>query len=238
MKNHTVEIFKNIFEEELVLLKNKICDKCDALIKHPVMPWIVGDNYFKSVEKVLFIGKPHRGVPGEEFPSGILDPREPHLDWLMDCPWPYWSYTKEILISLYGNDDPWDYCPFTNIIKCTNVGGEGNPTNDATTYHMAECCIRDLGVIFKEIEVLKPQHIIFYTYSLYPELLSNLPFANSITETTNQNHKVRCGEKNLGWWTRLAKTSWSNNVKILVTGHPERMKKDHFVSLITDWIKT
>ena len=72
------------------------------------MPWIVGDNYLKSDEKVLFVGKPHRGIPGEEFPSGILDPREPHLDWLMDCSWPYWNYTKEILISLYGEEDPWD----------------------------------------------------------------------------------------------------------------------------------
>ncbi len=237
MKNHTVEIFKNIFEDELSLLNNEICKKCDALIKHPVMPWIVGDNYSKSEERVLFVGKPHRGTPGEKLSSGILDPRAPHLNWLMDSSWPYWSYTREILVSLYGAEDPWDYCSFTNIIKCTNVGGEGNPTNDVSTYPMAECCVKELGVIFKEIEVLKPLHIIFFTYSMYPELLVNLPFTNSTTEVTNQSHKVKCGEKNLGWWSRIAQTAWSDHVKILVTGHPQMMKKGHYVSLITNWIK-
>jgi len=237
MKNYTIKLFKKLFEEKLNLLNNEICKKCDAIFKYPLLPWIVGDNYFKSKEKILFVGKPHRGVPGEKFPSGILDPTKPHLNWLMDCSWPFWSYTKEILISLYGDNDPWSYCSLTNIIKCTNVGGEGNPSNDATTYKMAESCIKKLGVIFEEIEVLKPKHIIFYTYSLYPELLIELPFAISINEITDKNYKVKCGKKYLGWWVRLVKTRWNDEIKILVTGHPERMKKDEFISLIVNWIK-
>ena len=71
-----------------------------------------------------------------------------------------------------------------------------------------------------------------------PEFLIDLPFASSITEITNQNHKIKCGEKDLGWWTRIAKTSWSDKVKILVTGHPQMMKKDHYISLVVDWIRT
>jgi hypothetical protein len=238
LKNHTVDFFRAVFEGELSLLSNKTCKQCDAILKYPILPWIVGDNFLKSKEKILFVGKPHRGTPGEKLPSGILDPRAPHLNWLMNCSWPYWSYTKEILSKLYDTADPWDYCSFTNIIKCTNVGGEGSPTNDETTYNMAKCCIKDLGVIFKEIEILKPQHIIFYTYSLYPEFLVNLPFSDSIKEITNQNHKAKCGKKYLGWWSRVVKTTWSDDVKILVTGHPERMKKDDFVSLIINWITT
>ena len=155
----------------------------------------------------------------------------------MNCSWPYWSYTREILSRIYGSDDPWNHCSFSNIIKCTNVDGAGHPTTDLTSYTMAKSCIDNLGVIYKEIETLKPNHIIFYTYKLYPELLINLPFANSITETTPRNHKVACGKKTLGWWTRTAKTSWNDNVKILVTGHPERMKKDTYISLIVDWVK-
>ena len=159
MENSTVDIFKDIFESDLFLLKNKICVKCDAKIKKPLMPWIVGSQYFDTHEKILFVGKPHRGTPGEELPSGILDPREPHLDWLMDCSWPYWSYTKEILSQKYLDENPWKYCAFTNIIKCTNVEGEGNPTNDASTYKMAESCVQKLGVIHKEITTLKPLNI-------------------------------------------------------------------------------
>ena len=236
MKNLTIQLLKNVFESQLGLLNNAACSRCDASFKNPLLPWIVGSKYFESNEKILFVGKPHRGTPGVEFPSGILDPREPHLDWLMGCSWPYWSYTREILVSLYGNSDPWDYCYFTNIIKCTNVDGEGNPTQDETSYRMVECCINDLGVIFKEIETLEPRHIIFYTYSLYPHALSKLPFAESVAEITGQDHKVKCGQKTLGWWERVAKAKWSDNVKILVTGHPERMKKDSYVSLIGNWI--
>jgi hypothetical protein len=238
MKNHTVNLFKDIFETDLQLLNNPICTQCDAILKKPILPWIVGDNFLNSKEKILFVGKPHRGTPGEGFPSGILDSTKPHLDWLMDCSWPYWSYTREILSKLYGVKDAWDYCSFTNIIKCTNVdvGGAGNPTTDQTTYKMAESCIKNLGVIFKEIEILKPNHIVFYTYQLYPDLLTDLPFAQTITELTSQHNKVACGKKQLGWWTRTAQTKWNDNVKILVTGHPERMKKDAFTDLIADWI--
>ncbi len=102
---------------------------------------------------------------------------------------------------------------------------------------MAESCIKKLGVIFTEIEVLKPKNIIFYTYSLYPELLIELPFAVSINEVTDKNYKVKCGKKDLGWWVRLVKTRWKDEIKILITGHPERMKKDEFISLIVNWIK-
>ena len=167
-----------------------------------------------------------------------LDPREPHLEWLMECSWSYWSYTREILKRLYGSN-PWDYCALSNIIKCTNVYGSGqDSTIDKTSYNMAKSCILDLGVIFKEIEVLEPNHIIFYTYNFHKEMLINLPFANSICEKTTIEHKVLCGQKKLGWWERHITTSWNDNVKLLVVGHPERMKKEEYISLIIDWVKS
>ncbi len=235
MKNLTLEKFKTMFES-IQLSKNDICNNCDAKVKHPLLPWIVGSQFNETKEKVLFVGKPHRGEPGERLPSGILDSTKPHLDFLINCKWPYWSYTKSIAMGLFGDNDPWDYVAFTNIIKCTNVTGE-NGSFDTTSKKMAKCCIDDNGVIFSEIEELKPNCIVFFTYDLFSEHLVNLPFAFKIDEITKKGNRVPCGMKTIGWWHRRIKTEWSDNVSILVTHHPERKKKSDYVNLILNWIK-
>jgi len=232
--NQTVEIFKPIFEE-LNIPHNSSCVKCDAIVKAPLMPWIVGSKYWETKERILFIGKPHRGEAGEKLPSGILDSTKPHLDWLMNCPWAYWRYTKDICASIYGKDDPWDYVAYTNIIKCTNVTG-GNGTQDQTTRRMANACIAENSIIFKEIEALKPSHIVFYTFDLYREMISQFPFEIESKTLTGSENRVACGKKYIGWWTRSIKTMWNDNVKCLVTHHPERKQKSSYVKLITDWI--
>jgi hypothetical protein len=74
MRNCTRTRFAPLFESELHLLKNPICEQCDAQIRHPLLPWLVGERFSASVERVVFVGKPHRGVPGTLLPSGIIDP--------------------------------------------------------------------------------------------------------------------------------------------------------------------
>jgi len=238
MKNHSTEIFKSVFEDDLRLLHNEHCNNCSAEIKNPLLPWIVGEKYFHSKEKILFVGKPHRGIPGELLPSGIIRQND-ILDILLEKSWPYWQYTRLILEKLYGKEDPWDNCSFTNIIKCTNVGAgrKKEGTQDKTSYSMEECCIKKLGVIHKEIEILKPHHIIFYTYSLHRELLNSLDFALTSKEITKSSHHVTCGNQEIGWWDRRVKTKWNDNVKVLVTAHPQFKKKEDFVNLIVNWIR-
>jgi len=214
--------------------------RCDAKLKNPLLPWIVGSKYEGSPERLLFVGKPHRGTPGTAFPSGILDPREPHLNWLMNCSWPYWSYTKDIISNIYGDGDPWDHVAITNIIKCTNVGAENSDTSiDKTSYKMAECCIRDLGVIFREISILKPRTVILYTYSFFRDFLRAISEAIGAVgiDVTPEHHGVQCGRKILGWWERKMSTHWSENIRVLVVGHPERMKRADYVELLTNWIR-
>jgi len=240
MENHTLTIFRPVFENQLSLGKNEVCGECDAIFKNPLLPWIVGGKYRDTQERLLFVGKPHRGNSGHIFPSGLLDPIEPYLDWLMSCSWPYWRYTRDIVINIYGDLDPWDYIAFTNIIKCTNVG-DGDTSTDKTSYKMAECCIQKLGVVSHEIRLLMPRTIIFYTYALFREFLRNLPEtlgASSSYEVTPETHRVPCGQKWLGWWERRLSTPWSDNVRALVVGHPERMKRDEYVGLLTNWIKS
>ncbi len=236
MKNLTLEKFKSVYEKE-ELGKNAICNECDAKVKLPLLPWIVGSKYEQTKERILFVGKPHRGEPGEKLDSGILDSTKPHLDWLKDCSWAYWNYTKNIAAKLYGFDDPWDHVAFTNVIKCTNVTGV-NGSVDTTSRIMAKNCISDNQVLFKEIEILKPKTIVFFTYDLYREFLVDLPFADEVKVISDSDHKVKCGNKYIGWWFRRIKTSWSDTVSILVTHHPERKKKDDYIGLISEWIKS
>jgi hypothetical protein len=126
-------------------------------------------------------------------------------------------------------------------VKCTNVDaadGESKST-DKTTPRMIECCVGKLGVIWKEIEVLQPNTVVFYTYGLFRESLQEVPVAlrGSITDITPQEHRVSCGKKKLGWWERSCRASWTETLRLLVVGHPERMARRDFVQLLTIWIQ-
>ena len=226
MKNVTRGTFQPLFEGELQLLKNPICNQCDAQIRHPLLPWLVGSQFSDSRDRILFVGKPHRGLPGEVLPSGIIDPTDMVSNNLWGINWPYWSYTRQIAENLYGRNAH-EFIAFSNLIKCTNVGADdGDSTStDKTTYMMSECCVLKLGVIWKEIEYLKARTVIFYTYGLFRDMLQDIPIAidGSIQETTTKNHSVPCRNKRLGWWERACRTAWTDNLRILVVGHPERM---------------
>lgn len=104
---------------------------------------------------------------------------------------------------------------------------------------MAECCVLKLGVIWREIAELKPNVVVSYTYSLFPTTLEDVPvaLAGSLVELTPQNHRVKCRGKQLGWWERICRTAWTDHLRILVVGHPERMARIEYVQLLTSWLR-
>lgn len=238
MNNQTRDIFEPLFRQ-INVPYNPFCLSCDAEIKHPLLPWIVGAKYWDTEERILFVGKPHRGQPGDLLETGILDSTNPHLEWLMSSSYAYWSYTRDIISNLYGKTDPWSYVAYTNIIKCTNVhSGKGNKTQDKTTRLMAKSCIKDNNIISKEIIRLEPKHIVFYTYNLYNEFIEDFSFEKESNVLSPKGNRVNCGKKRIGWWNRVIRAEWCGNVKCLVTHHPERKKKDEYIKLITDWVKS
>lgn len=240
MNNDTRAIFEPLFARDLHLLENPVCKQCDAQIRHPLLPWIVGRSFSGTTERIVFIGKPHRGVPGDILPSRMIDPTAMVVNELWRASWPYWSYTREIAERLFGENAP-DFIAFTNLIKCTNVGAEDrkSTSTDKTTYHMSESCVLKLGVIWKEIRCLEAKTMVFYTYGLFREILQEIPIAarGSIREITPQDHSVRCGQKRLGWWERTCATAWTDNLRLLVVGHPERMNRVEFVELLANWLR-
>jgi len=237
MPNLTLLTFAPLFEQHLALLKNPTCQTCnvDPELKHPLLPWIAGSHFHKTEERIIFVGKPHRGIPGKIRPSGIIDPTEKIFgpEGLWNVNWPYWSYTREIAENLYEIDAAESIC-LSNLIKCTNTYD-----SDATTREMAVGCIKNLGVIWKEIETIKARTVVFYTYSLYPELLQEIPCAlpGSVREITPYEHSVPCRNKMLGWWERTCDTAWCNNLRLLVVGHPERMGRAEYVQILSNWLR-
>ncbi len=238
MQNITRDTFLPLFEDHLHLSRNAVCKRCDPAIKNPLLPWIVGERFSDTAERIMFVGKPHRGRPGDTRPSGVIDPTETVAEELWNTKWAYWSYTREIAEHLYGPQAS-DYIAFTNLVKCTNVDADAPSSADATTNQMAQCCVSELGVIWTEVEQLQPFTIVFYTYSLFRDLLNRIPVAleGSVKEVTPKDHYVRCGKKSLPWWERACATPWTKNLRVLVTGHPERMARSEYVGLLKQWLR-
>lgn len=239
ISNCTRQMFESVFEADLALLRNVACQRCDAKIKRPLLPWLVGQHFSSQTERVMFVGKPHRGTPGLVLPSGLIDPTDEVAESLWDISWPYWSYTREIAENLFGPDAQ-NYIAFSNLIKCTNVDVDGETdSTDTTSEQMARGCIGELRVIWKEAAILKPTSMVFYTHTLFREMLRSVPIAlpGSVVEVTPEGHFIPCRNKKLGWWERTCETEWTENLRILVVGHPERMGKAEYVRLLTDWLK-
>jgi hypothetical protein len=230
---------ERLFSQRLSLLHNPICNECDAKIRHPLLPWMIDRKFAETTERVLFVGKPHRGTPGKILPSDLIDPSD-MLERLWSAHWPYWSYTREIAEHLYGSA-AYDFIAFTNLVKCTNVNADDgeSTSNDRTTPKMVESCVRRLGVLWREMEVVQPRTVIFYTYGLFRESLRQVPVAtgNNMVQITPQDYRIECGRKKLGWWERSCRTSWTETLRLLVVGHPERMARRDFVRLLTSWIR-
>jgi len=234
MQNLTANTFAHLFENELRLGTNTVCKECDVdpKFKHPLLPWIVGSRFRETKERILFVGKPHRGLPESFRESGVIDATGV-VEGLWKGPWAYWNYTRNIAEQLYG-ENAGEYICFSNLIKCTNSNGV-----DATTIKMAQSCIEDLGVIWKEMEKIECRTVVFYTHKLFPRLIEEVPIAipGSIRQITTMNHSVPCGKKKLSWWERSCDTRWCKDLRLLVVGHPERMAKRDYVRLVSEWLK-
>lgn len=233
--NQTLTTFCDLFEKKLQLPNNSVCSECGPRYKNPLLPWIVGDEYFSTSERLIFVGKPHRGRPGAILESGVMDATEEIEGKAGLWNWgkAYWRYTKEIAETLYG-EKALRSIAFSNLVKCSNTDDI-----DRTSREMAVNCITRLGVIWREFEVLKPKTAVFYTYGLFPDLLDSIPVAvpGTVRELTERRNFVPCGEKHLGWWDRSCETPWANELRILVVGHPERMAKGDYINRICAWVR-
>lgn len=214
--------------EELHFNENPICQKCrkeNPALTRPIGAWLVGNNFYRNKDRILFVGKNARGEPGEtygDFQFTFGDSR----DRLWHKKWPYWSYTRAIAEHLYGNDSI-ENIAFTNIVKCNDSYGK-----DTTSWQAKNYCIGELSVIRKEAAVIRPTHIIFYTSWKYDDYIPKI----FDTFTTVKSSKILIGKKEMPWLEAYGSLN-KQKINILRIGHPERMKKSDYVSAVCEWVR-
>ena len=207
--------------------RNEICQSCRREcpgLTRPVGAWVVGKNFYLHKIRLLFVGKNARGEPGDQYQdlqSGFRASR----DWLWQKQWPYWRYTRKISENIYG-DDSIENIAFTNIVKCNDSMGR-DTTSSVTKNH----CICELNVIGREIAIIDPTHVVFYTSWGYDEHIQRIFDSFEIVKST----KIVIGRKKMPWLEARG-VCGGGNINILRTGHPERMKKADYVSAICEWV--
>ena len=211
--------------DEIKIAKNDICADCKVIVNDlcsPVTIWQVGNFFNADKYKILFVGKNARGSLGD-----FCDCTK-KADELIENPWAYWSYTKAIFNKIYPNSkvNAWERIAFTNIVKCNN-----STSVDTTKKEIKKNCILKLQVLKREISILKPNYMVFYTgkdYDKYIQEIFNIKFDTS--------KRKQIGARQI-LWNEFSISENDHVTKCLRTAHPERKKKDDFVNSIVEWIK-
>lgn len=204
---------------EKMIGENPICRDCRKNCKElfdPVGIWFVGSDYRNS--RILFVGKNSRGVD-----KSIPTSEARTILWMKS--WPYWSYTREISARLFNDSSP-EHIAFTNVVKCAS-----SATVDTTTRQTMDHCVSQLELLRQEIGILMPKKIVFYTGRGYDRYIEN-----SFDDFRIVKEKTcTVGKKTMPWKEAIAILN-GQEIKVLITGHPERKKKADYVQAILSWL--
>jgi hypothetical protein len=224
---------------EIHLGRNEVCRVCiqthqqmGTPLSTPVSIWHVGDEFAGDCWKPMFVGKPARTIEildGQDF----NDARRNGERMFFNDGSAYWRYTREIVRRLYGTErEGWKRIAFTNIIKCGNSERE-----DRTTKAMKVNCIDTLGVIWREIKVLKPKSVVLYTHDLCDDEIDRFEYTKEYEDVFDRHWWTQVGAKKMLWWYREFRRDGATVLRLLRTSHPERKDKDEYLNFILDWIK-
>ncbi len=224
MVNTYVSEIKRMHEK----LDKSICEDCKSICSKknekisPIFFPYVGENYRKGKIRPLFVGKNARGfVDYQEFGQGQFfgDGRK----------YAFWSYIAGIANNLGVHPDG---VAISNLVKCNNSmeeeGRNNGSSKDFTPDQLKVNCIQKNKVIWEEIDILDPTHVILFTHNYYDKYLKGF-----IALT---NNTVACGMKNIVWDEGALKSRKGTSIQCLRTSHPERRKKEDFVKLVSEWV--
>jgi hypothetical protein len=244
MINEILKMYK-----ELKLGGNEICKTCKienikvkSGISRPISPWHIGKRFKDDFYKVMFVGKNARGDDDNKR-SDVIDATIFGKKALLNPFSAFWSYTGEIACRLYGPNlkDAIESIAMANLIKCNNAMDDEGRNHDGTSVDyttplMKENCLNKMKVFWKEVDILKPKHIILYTHHDYDGYLEKFPNFSE-NEITEKDFTCKVGAKNIKWWDKELCRDGTLSMRVLVTSHPERKKKKEFVDKIISWIK-
>jgi len=227
--------------KKIKLSNNPVCNKCKPLHKTPVSIWYVGSKFTHDKYKILFVGKTGRDAWDINKKLGYDSlPKEEVEDRFLNYTNQFWMYTREIVSEIHGSPEKGLHrIAFTNIMKCPDTA-----TVDTTDDSVKDNCILKLGVIQKEIEILKPKNVIFYTGPQYDDqidgLINNLKIsfnAQKIVTLSKRNIKVGSKGNPLKLYQmELLDRKGKLIIRFLITSHPQGQNEARFVSNLTRWI--
>jgi len=241
MKQDIFEMYKELNLGNCVTCKECRLANINRPLYEPVSIWTIGENFSNSKDKILFIGKTARG--GDESIGTFIDnsfydatefgTNSLALDGYSS---PYYSYTNEIIKRYFGTfEEGKKNIAFTNLVKCNN-----GTTKDSTIWTTKILCLDKMKVVWKELEILKPQRIIFYSHTDYDYFIENYFNANAyrFIDITNKAHCISIGNKYSFWWHRDFYNENGNKVlSFLRLSHPERLLKEDYVNNVVRWLK-
>ncbi len=227
---------------------NASCAKCKGFARDkslnlvgPISAFHVGSNFGNDKYKIVFVGK-NTWYGKEDFEKEKVKDKHyadstkkgrASLKKEANKNSKYWDYIISIVKKLYEDmnlEDAIENISITNIIKC-NTTGEDDEPSDKTPKNIKENCI-NFKILEKEIETLKPKHIIFLTGKSYDEYIEKFNFGKLVKDgkkETKNNGKIV-------WW-ELEFSTDKGKIKVLRTSHPQGKKKDVFVDEIVKWIE-
>lgn len=221
--------------------QNETCINCKNgynMVTNPLTPYIIADKTTKENDRIMFIGKAARGDSFGTLINEIFeDVTEFGEDFLENSSWAYYSYTRDIIQDYYGDfDTAFKHITFSNMVKCNN-----ETNNDTTPNEAKSCCIDKNKFIWKEVQIIRPRRIIFYTHFYYDDFIEKFRPLNcaSIKDITTKENKIKVGKKASLFWHRQFYDMNNNLIcSFLRTSHPMLKKKKDFVSSILNWLRS
>ena len=224
------------------------CEECNIYCKNhqlelhgPLSFFCVGNEFESDKYKVVFVGKTHWYNKKQvdelnNFENSIFkDCRNDCFDMFKNYGSQFWVYIRKIAEKLYPDlnsaENLLNQIVITNLTKCNTSEG----SEDTTPFALTDRCIE---LFEKEIEIMNPKHLIFFTGSTYDNYISgfNFGFQNPPKDITSQKYRKKVGNRSTLWWERVFSDS-KRSMNVLRTRHPVRAPSE-FPEEIVSWIRT
>jgi hypothetical protein len=248
---------KNLFEMYKQVINGAHCKACYERDKSekrnrnpPASFWNLGDYFAdKTKPRIAFVGK-SMWLTRENLERDC-ERIEPVYDIRFLAPefyvppsrgYRYWKCIKNVSDKVYSTEkDGLDFLKnifITNLVKCNVVG---NNYRDKTDFEYYKNCI---DIFEKEIEIVAPSHVIFFTGDSFDSLMEKLRFGYGESDWKDCSSKdcirqitarKKVKRKSVHWWHRTFYRDGRPSMHFLRTNHPQGTPEE-FDSEIVNWI--
>ncbi len=237
IKNMKDQLIKQFVTEQIG--ENAICKICrteHGIDTTPLTPYLFPSDDSLPENRIMFIGKTARGDGiGDYIDDTIEDVTKFGNEFIRESSWAFYSYTREIIETYFGDlEEGIKNISFSNMVKCNN-----SSMTDETTYEAKVCCVDKNQFIWKELNIINPKRIIFYTHYYYDNFIEQYRPNNctSIKDITDKKERVDIGEKTSLFWHREFYDKDDNLIcTFLRTSHPMMKNREDFVESILQWL--